>query len=72
VELGTIETWIKTVFRVAAQRTVGQTRVGRKRQTIHAVNWEPPYLGSQKSLIPDIWLEWEAATLIAEAKYKRH
>jgi hypothetical protein len=66
------ESWIETVFRVVAQRTGGQIRVGRKRETVHAVNWEPPYLGSQKSLVPDIWLEWESATLIVDAKYKRH
>jgi 5-methylcytosine-specific restriction endonuclease McrBC regulatory subunit McrC len=47
-------------------------RVGRKRETIHPLNWEPPYLGSQKSLVPDIWLEWECVTLIVDAKYKRH
>jgi len=62
------ESWIETVFRVVAQRTGGQMRVGRKRETVHAVNWEPPYLGSQKSLVPDIWLEWESATLIVDAK----
>ncbi len=66
------EAWIETVFRIVAQRTGGQMRVGRKRETVHAVNWEPPYLGSQKSLVPDIWVEWEAATLIVDAKYKRH
>jgi 5-methylcytosine-specific restriction endonuclease McrBC regulatory subunit McrC len=22
--------------------------------------------------VPDIWLEWETATLIVDAKYKRH
>jgi hypothetical protein len=66
------EAWIETVFRIVAQRTGGQMRVGRKRETVHAVNWEPPYLGSQKSLVPDIWLEWESTTLIVDAKYKRH
>jgi len=66
------ESWIETVFRVVAQRTGGQIRVGRKRETVHALAWEPPYLGSQKSLVPDIWLEWEFATLIVDAKYKRH
>ncbi len=66
------EAWIETLFQVVAQRTGGHMRVGRKRETVHAVNWEPPYLGSQKSLVPDIWLEWEAATLIVDAKYKRH
>jgi hypothetical protein len=66
------EAWIETVFRIVARRTGGQIRVGRKRETVHAVNWDPPYLGSQRSLVPDIWLEWEAATLIVDAKYKRH
>ena len=46
--------------------------VGRKRETIHPLNWEPPYIGSQKSLVPDIWLEWDSTTLIVDAKYKRH
>jgi 5-methylcytosine-specific restriction endonuclease McrBC regulatory subunit McrC len=66
------EAWIETVFRLVALRTSGQIRIGRKRETVYAVNWEPPYLGSQKSLVPDIWLEWESATLIVDAKYKRH
>ena len=66
------EAWIETIFRLVAQRTGAQMRVGRKRETVHAVNWEPPYLGSQKSLVPDIWLEWESTTLIVDAKYKRH
>ena len=47
-------------------------KVGRKRETTHPINWEPPYLGSQKSLAPDIWLEWDSATLVVDAKYKRH
>ena len=66
------EAWVETVFRVVAMRTGGHMRVGRKRETVHAVNWDLPYLGSQKSLVPDIWLEWEIATLIVDAKYKRH
>jgi len=66
------EAWIETIFRVGAQRTGGQMRVGRKRETVHAVNWDPPYLGSQKSLVPDIWVEWDSITLIVDAKYKRH
>ena len=66
------EAWVETVFRIVAQRTGGQMRVGRKRETIHPVNWEPPYIGSQKSLVPDIWLEWDSTTLIVDAKYKRH
>jgi 5-methylcytosine-specific restriction endonuclease McrBC regulatory subunit McrC len=66
------EAWVETVFRKVAQRTGGQIKVGRKRETTHPINWEPPYLGSQKSLVPDVWLEFDSATLIVDAKYKRH
>jgi hypothetical protein len=66
------EAWIETLFQTVARRTGAQIRVGRKRETVHAINWEPPFLGSQKSLVPDIWLEWESTTLIVDAKYKRH
>ncbi len=66
------EAWVETVFRIIAQRTGGQMRIGRKRETTHPINWEPSYLGSQKSLAPDIWVEWDSATLIVDAKYKRH
>lgn len=66
------EAWVETAFRVVAQRTGGQMKVGRKRETTHPINWEPPYLGSQKSLVPDVWLQWESTTLIVNAKYKRH
>ena len=66
------EAWVETVFRLVALRTGGQIRTGRKRETVHAMNWEPPYLGSQKSMVPDLWLEWPSTTLIVDAKYKRH
>jgi hypothetical protein len=66
------EAWVETVFHAVAQRTGGQLKVGRKRETTHPINWEPPYLGSQKSLVPDLWLEWDSTTLIVDAKYKRH
>jgi 5-methylcytosine-specific restriction endonuclease McrBC regulatory subunit McrC len=66
------EAWVETVLRVVAARTGGLMKVGRKRETTHPINWEPAYLGSQKSLVPDIWLEWDSATLIVDAKYKRH
>jgi hypothetical protein len=66
------EAWVETIFRVISQRTGGRMKVGRKRETIHAINWDPPYVGSQKSLVPDLWLEWDSATLIVDAKYKRH
>ncbi len=66
------EAWVETVFRSVAQRTGGQMRAGRKRETTYPIHWDPPYTGSQKSLVPDLWLEWDSTTLIVDAKYKRH
>lgn len=66
------EAWVETVFCAVTRQTGGLVKVGRKRETTHPVNWEPPYLGSQKSLVPDMWIEWDSLTLIVDAKYKRH
>ncbi len=66
------EAWVETVFRLVIRRVGGQMKIGRKRETTHALSWQPPYLGSQKSLVPDIWIEWESLALIVDAKYKRH
>ncbi|MBV8073408.1 MAG: hypothetical protein JO270_26175 [Acidobacteriaceae bacterium] len=66
------EAWVETVVRIVAQRTGAQMKTGRKRETTYPIVWEPSYLGSQKSLAPDIWLEWDSVTLIVDAKYKRH
>jgi hypothetical protein len=66
------ESWTEVIFRAVAQRTGAAVRTGRMRETTVPISWEPPYEGSQKSLVPDIRLEWESTTLIADAKYKRH
>lgn len=66
------EAWVETILQIVKIRTGGQLKVGRKRETTAPLVWRPPYLGSQKSLIPDLWLEWEDSTLIVDAKYKRH
>jgi len=66
------EAWVETVFRTVAQRTGGILKSGRRRETVAPISWEPPFLGSQKSLVPDLILESENCTLIIDAKYKRH
>jgi hypothetical protein len=66
------EAWIETLFHSIARTTAGTLKVGRLRQTTRPIAWDPPYLGSQKSLIPDIWLQWNSTTLVIDAKYKRH
>jgi hypothetical protein len=66
------EAWVETVLVDVARRTGGRLQVGRKRETVHAVNWQPSYSGSQRALVPDFWLEYEGVTVIVDAKYKRH
>jgi 5-methylcytosine-specific restriction endonuclease McrBC regulatory subunit McrC len=66
------EAWVETVMRSVARQVGGTLKVGRRRETISALAWDPPYLGSQRSLIPDMMLEMEGTSIIVDAKYKRH
>ena len=66
------ESWVETVFSRTARQIGATLKTGRKRETTRAIHWGPPYLGSQKSLIPDIWLERDSTTIVVDAKYKRH
>jgi hypothetical protein len=66
------EAWVETVMRVVSQRTGGLLKVGRRRETVSPLAWEPPYVGSQRSLIPDLILEAENLSVVVDAKYKRH
>ena len=66
------EAWVETIIRNVAQRTGGFLKTGRRRETVSPLAWEPPYLGSQRSLVPDLILEMENVTVIVDAKYKRH
>ena len=66
------EAWLETLLHSVARTTAGVLKTGRQKQTIRPIAWDPPYLGSQKSLIPDLWLQWGSTTLVVDAKYKRH
>jgi hypothetical protein len=66
------EAWVETVLQQVAQRTGGRLSVGRKRETVHAINWRPAYSGSQRSLVPDFSIVYENLTIVVDAKYKRH
>ena len=66
------EAFVETVLQLVARRLGAQLKVGRRRETTHPINWSPAFVGSQRSLIPDLWLEWQGTTLIVDAKYKRH
>jgi hypothetical protein len=66
------EAWAETVLAGVARKIGGVLRTGRQRQTVTPLSWDPPYLGSQKSLVPDLVLEREDQTVIVDAKYKEH
>lgn len=66
------EAWVETIVRNVAQQTGGFLKAGRRRETVSPLAWEPPYLGSQRSLVPDLILELDTVTVIVDAKYKRH
>jgi 5-methylcytosine-specific restriction endonuclease McrBC regulatory subunit McrC len=66
------EAWVETVFHSIAREIGGDFRVGRRKETVHPINWEPSYLGSQTALAPDVWITMGSTTVIVDAKYKRH
>ncbi|NLI70290.1 MAG: hypothetical protein GX364_05465 [Firmicutes bacterium] len=66
------EAWVETVVRQLAGYRGGIIKTGRQRETIAPLGWNPPYLGSQRYLLPDIIMEREQETIIFDAKYKNH
>jgi 5-methylcytosine-specific restriction endonuclease McrBC regulatory subunit McrC len=59
-------------MRSVARQMGGTRKVGRRRETVSPLAWDPPYLGSQRSLVPDMILDLEGRSFIIDAKYKRH
>ncbi len=66
------EGWLETIVAHLARSSGGIMKAGRLRQTIVPLGWSPPYLGSQRYLLPDVVLEREQETIIFDAKYKSH
>lgn len=66
------EAWVETVATQLAKCTGGVLKRGRQRETLTPLSWRPPYLGSQRYLLPDLILEREEETIIIDAKYKNH
>lgn len=66
------EAWVETVAIELTKYLGGSIRVGRRNETTVPISWEKPYLGSQKSLKPDIVLERMDETIIIDAKFKEH
>jgi len=66
------EAWVETIVSRVAMKSGGAVSVGRLGQTTVPLTWDPPYTGSQRSLIPDIIWQRQDHTIIVDAKYKHH
>ncbi|MDD3625867.1 MAG: hypothetical protein PHV06_00975 [bacterium] len=66
------EAWVETIAEKLVRLIGGKLRTGREHETVYPLTWDPPYMGSQKSLIPDFIIEKEEMTIILDAKYKSH
>jgi len=66
------ESYVESVIEKIVQRTGGTLKSGRKRETVVPISWDPPFLGSQGSLIPDLMIDKGEHVYIIDAKYKDH
>lgn len=66
------ENWLSSSMAGWAPRHGFSVRSGRRLQTTTPLFWDPPYSGSQKSLVPDLLLERGDMVLVVDAKYKSH
>jgi hypothetical protein len=66
------EAWVETVAERYCQLQGGTLQTGREGETIVPLSWDPPYLGSQSSLRPDLVIDRGQQTIILDAKYKSH
>ena len=66
------EAWVEAVANRYCTLRGGTLRTGRKRETVTPLSWDPPYLGSQSSLRPDLIIDRGDRTIVLDAKYKSH
>jgi len=66
------EAWVETIAERLTNRIGGSLKVGRRQETTAPISWDRPYLGSQKSLKPDLLIERGDETIIIDAKFKKH
>ncbi|MBM4346334.1 MAG: hypothetical protein FJ100_23410 [Deltaproteobacteria bacterium] len=66
------EAWAEALADRLARRMGATVRAGRTEATRAHLRWEPPRLGMQGSLLPDVVLERPDFALVIDAKYKRH
>lgn len=66
------EAWVEGIVEQLARLTGGTVRSGRREQTRTHLAWNPPYTGSQRSLVPDVVMDRGDLVVVFDAKYKHH
>ena len=66
------EAWLETIGYFLIRQIGGYLKTGRKGETITPIFWNPPFVGSQKYLLPDVIIEKDDEIIILDAKYKEH
>ena len=66
------ESYLESIISKISKKIGGVIKSGRLRETIIPINWDPPLLGSQRSLVPDIVFTRNDDLFIIDAKYKDH
>ena len=66
------ESWVESIAREVVTQIGGKVRVARQSETTTPIRWDPPYLGSQNSLKPDVVIDQRDRTIVLDAKYKAH
>ncbi len=66
------EAWVETLADSVGRQVGASVQVGRKEQTRAVLDWRPSFVGSQKSLLPDVVLSTSDTTVVFDAKYKEH
>lgn len=66
------ESWVESIARKVVTQIRGKVRVARRSETTTPIRWDPPYLGSQNSLQPDVVIDQRDRTIVLDAKYKAH
>ncbi|OAI39722.1 hypothetical protein AYO40_05555 [Planctomycetaceae bacterium SCGC AG-212-D15] len=66
------EAWVERLLEVVTRHLGGIMRTGRQRQTVIPIDWDPPFTGSQRFLLPDLVIETPTGLIVVDAKYKDH
>ena len=66
------ESYVEAIIDQLTKQMGGRLQSGRNRETIVPLQWDPPFIGSQRYLLPDIVVDREDEKCIIDAKYKDH